>query len=104
MVNYRLGALIGSGCDTLTGINTVQNEKPGVKIYPNPASNRITVSLMHYHRDARLYIYDAIGREVYHNESMYLDADIDVSGLASGIYLVKILSPDGDASAKFVKE
>jgi len=104
MINYRLGALAGSGCDTVTGISESKVDKSALKLYPNPANSKITVSLMQYYKNAKLYIYDALGREMYKDESMYLDADIDLGGFTNGIYFVRILSPDGNAAAKFVKE
>ena len=105
MINYRMGPLVGSACDTLhVGINEVAEGNVGVKVYPNPATERILIGLIYYHKNARLEIYDAFGKEVYRNESIYLDDAVDIRSFSSGIYLVKIFSPDGDVTAKFVKE
>ena len=43
-INYRLGPLAGSGCDTITAINNVQavDDNP-VRVYPNPAKNIISL-------------------------------------------------------------
>ena len=105
MPNYRLGALIGSSCDTLhTGINDLETGKNGLRVYPNPATDYISISLLQYHKSAKLSIYDALGKEVYRNENMYLDDTIDVRKFSSGIYLIKVSSDDGDLTGRFVKE
>ncbi len=92
-----------NGCDTLTVINTLSASTCAVKVYPNPASDRIIIGLSTYLKDAQLSIYNALGAVVYQSP-MYLDADLDVSGFASGVYLVRVSSKDGNVSGKFVKE
>ena len=105
MPNYRLGRKIGSSCDTIhTGISELETDKNGLKIYPNPANDYISISLLQYHKNAKLSIYDALGKEVYRNDNMYLDDNIDVRKLSSGIYLIKVSSTDGDLTGRFVKE
>ena len=105
MVSYRMGALLGSSCDTLhTGISELETGKNGLKIYPNPANDYISISLLQYHKNSKLSIYDALSKEVYHNENTYLDDNIDVRKFSSGIYLIKISSTDGNLMERFVKE
>jgi hypothetical protein len=109
MPHYRLGRLIGSACDTLIkdtipeGINAV-NSLASVKVYPNPASSYVVVSLMEYGADAQLTITDITGK-VVHEQSMYLDAQVDVSRWVSGMYLVRIDSRGRKpVVGKFVRE
>jgi hypothetical protein len=46
-INYRLGALVGSGCDTLTGVDEIAEKESLLKVYPQPSnrfcSNRLWV-------------------------------------------------------------
>jgi len=45
MVNYSLGPLLGSGCDTLTGINNdAEAENINIRVYPNPAKQIINLA------------------------------------------------------------
>jgi hypothetical protein len=96
--NYRLGRLMGSYCDTLTGIEP----KPGaniissIKIFPNPATNyiRIDYGTLEWNSsdEPLLSIYDMIGNRVY---TQYLPAyrgiqDIDISQYSRGIYMIEI--------------
>jgi hypothetical protein len=63
MPNYRLGKIEGSACDTIvSGIGEVSSSVAQLKLYPNPASNHLTISLMEYAADARLTITDATGK------------------------------------------
>lgn len=41
--NYRLGALSGSPCDTITGIKDIAEKEKLLKIFPNPAADVATI-------------------------------------------------------------
>jgi formylmethanofuran dehydrogenase subunit D len=43
--NFRLGALAGSGCDTITTTQTIEKNKK-INIYPNPASDYCIVDIL----------------------------------------------------------
>jgi len=73
-------------------------------VYPNPASSYVVVSLMEYGADAHLTITDITGK-VVHEQSMYLDAQVDVSRWVSGMYLVRIDSRGSKpVVGRFVRE
>lgn len=104
MINYRLGALVGSGCDTIRTSLAERVIESSIYAHPNPATRHITIGLSQYLHNAKLYIYDMMGKEVYRNEYLYLDDDIDVSKYTTGIYQIKVTSSDGDIKGRFVKE
>ena len=103
MVNYRMGALHGSSCDTLRLGNSELTASIGIHVFPNPTTDRILIGLPVYIHSPVLFIYDALGKEVYRSP-MYLDKEVDVSQYPQGVYYIRVASPDGDVSAKFVKE
>ncbi len=86
---FRLGALKGSPCDTLTPTADV-SEKKEVKLYPNPTNGPLTLELSApLQQPGRFFIYDRLGRLAY---SAALSAGMDVfhpeaAGLAAGIYI-----------------
>jgi len=41
--NWRLGPLYGSGCDTLTSVNTAIAQEQILKIFPNPVNDIATI-------------------------------------------------------------
>jgi ELWxxDGT repeat protein len=75
--------------DITTGINTIFQENSLVKIYPNPVTDRITVSI-----DAEelnlIEIYNSTGQRIYQNKPFQNPYNISVSGYNPGLYVVKI--------------
>ena len=76
-----------------------QNIDNAIEIYPNPANASLTVSSND--KISRIIVTNLIGQTIYcsydHNEKV----QVDVSGLATGIYLVRI---NGTEVRKFVKQ
>ncbi|SDC18404.1 T9SS type A sorting domain-containing protein [Williamwhitmania taraxaci] len=67
------------------------------KLYPNPASNTITLEIADQDQNGYAQLYDLTGRvlmQVHYNQQ------VDVSGLPSGIYLVRITNQRGKTETK----
>ena len=110
--NYRLGALPGSPCDTLTGLNETARalKEKILKVFPNPAGNMVTVDygFTDWSKgDVRLTISDELGRVVYEQSLPKYSGfqNINVSTLAAGTYFV-YLKRNGNtvAGEKMMKE
>lgn len=75
--------------------------------YPNPARDRVFVSLQtEYEKEARLEIYDLQGRRM-HQQDISADGstqEIRLSGLPSGLYLVKVQTESQQISRQLIKE
>lgn len=75
--------------DITTNVNTISQKNSLVKIYPNPVTDRITVSI-----DADelnlVEIYNSTGQRVYQNKPYQNPYSISVSGYKPGLYAVKI--------------
>ncbi len=104
MINYRLGRLAGSACDTLTGIQEVAHSGNVIRIQPNPAQDHVTISLSTYLPDEVLTITDATGHVVYYDSAMYLERDVPIGSWAGGVYIVTVHSGAGTLASRFVKE
>jgi hypothetical protein len=110
--NYRLGALTGSPCDTLTtATENVRTAKEQIlKIFPNPATDyaMIDYGFTDWNKGpVSLEICNALGQLVYNQKlPMYSGYQkIDVSAFASGVYMAFIKRGAGVvAMAKFVKQ
>ena len=73
-----------------------------ISLYPNPTSNRITISNNGTERISKLAIYDVTGKRIYNIDDNSLDAiTIDVSHYEKGIYLVELTS---DTNSKITKK
>jgi hypothetical protein len=93
--NFRLGALHGSSCDTLTPTNEVNNTPLGkLRIYPNPVNDilKIDLTMRDYHYKGRVAVvlYDILGQEMKrHIVSDFASiVHLDVSKLATGTYIL----------------
>ncbi len=93
--NYRLGPLIGSGCDTITSTLELKDNNPIAITYPNPATEKITLELMNYlqHNDnLDLSLIDISGKLLYTGKIppyAYIH-NIDIKDLVPGIYCILI--------------
>ena len=80
---------------------TSANELTNIKIlaYPNPAMNSITIALKASGKIA-LTVTDISGKIVLNSTKLLLNekAEIDISTLESGVYLLKIRTNDGQTS------
>ncbi len=115
--NYRLGALHGSSCDTLTKTDTTSvaiakiNREKILKVYPNPATDYAVVDYgftdWSTGTSVSMEITDAIGRVVCTQSLPAYSGfqKLDVSKFASGLYNVAIKRSGATvATAKLVKE
>jgi hypothetical protein len=79
------------------------NEQAAVKIFPNPATDLVTVILPDDVQNAKLYIYDLQGRCLFNKVVVGIDK-IQISHFSNGMYLYKIVSGNQSFFGKFVKE
>ncbi|MFN5070348.1 MAG: T9SS type A sorting domain-containing protein [Bacteroidota bacterium] len=99
--NYRLGPIDGSPCDTLgidnlTNINDkLDNNSEPVRLYPNPARDYITLLIPRITKQWQFALFDIQGREVLHLHSRGAFRSLDVSQLAAGLYLWRLVYEDG---------
>jgi hypothetical protein len=75
----------------ITGIDELLVHN-GIKIYPNPANEMITVELP---AAAKMQLWDMTGRLIKSAELKTGMNRVDIAAVTEGIYLVKILSPEG---------
>jgi len=88
------------GKDIPTSINQPTiTEKIDFSLYPNPAKNNLNIEIdSDYLYEIRYSIFDMHGR-VY-NDQLFTHSEIDISGLPSGIYFIRINKPNGQSGTK----
>jgi sugar lactone lactonase YvrE len=86
-----------ASCPTGVSDNAASGES--INIFPNPANQTLTITSPD--RITTIVIYNLLGQSVYNNACDKREAEIDVSALANGIYLIKI---DGTILRRFRKE
>jgi hypothetical protein len=71
-------------------------------MYPNPAANKLNISAKEIIQNAA--VYNVLGKKVMSLEINKSSESIDISNLASGIYLIKYNVNDKVGTAKFIKQ
>jgi|GEM_PF-2297109 len=112
--SYTVIANNNNGCSSdtslsfnylFTGITPV-DVIGGFNMYPNPATDFVTLSIENSNK-VTLQIFDNTGKQVYDfevsNENGNITEKIDLSGLAGGLYFVKVSYNGKVKSLKFVK-
>lgn len=73
-----------------------------ISLYPNPAKNTLSIETNSY-TPSRILITDMLGR-VYQTKTISGKADMDISALEQGQYIVQLIKDDKVLVKKFVKE
>ncbi len=107
---YRLTFIDEDGSKSYSNIlrsKLICGNNAVMDIYPNPATNKVSVELINFD-DAKyeLEIYNALGQNVMSLSNLQpvngsLKADLDITNLASGHYMISI--KDGDENIKILK-
>lgn len=129
---YRNGSLIANATGTTLQINSVGTYKvrsqvddcislfsddqvfvvtgdiptmgSGIQVYPNPASEWLTVSLDELPGKKQVAIFQITGKKMESQELIDGDARFYVADYSRGIYLVKVMSEAGSRTIRFVKQ
>jgi len=105
LLNYNLGALTGSVCDTLTSLYQLPEHDFRVRIYPNPNDGNFMIGYrLPQNESGQITIYDIQGnliqRKILSQWSSMHQINLP-SPLSSGIYLIKLSSGNYTTSGKF---
>ena len=103
--NYRLGALAGSPCDTLT--SKEEGIRKEVSLYPNPTRDKIHIELENVREPLTFVLLNVLGQEEgsYFIENEQGNSEISLAHLPKGIYFYLLKSEKGIlAQGKIVKE
>src|SRR5690606_38804659 len=87
---------------TATNIEDV-NHEDGISIYPNPATNNITIE--NILRNSTLEICNLQGQKVYHTIVEQEQTLLDIKSLHTGIYFIRITNKNGEQTYhKLIKQ
>jgi hypothetical protein len=106
MPNYNLGALAGSPCDTLTGLNQDFENNQSFEIYPNPVTEYFTIrnsSVENSKNEYDIKIFDSSGKLVYKDHKYFPGASIIFRDFPSGLYAVNLTRNGRQWFSKFIK-
>jgi hypothetical protein len=99
----NLGMLTVMRYDSVSvGINELQQSK--FSIYPNPATNKITIEIAEGQAPSQLSIINLNGEEVLTRSLIKPKTQIDITNLPSGVYFVRLTNDNAVEVGKFVKQ
>ncbi|MFN0201218.1 MAG: T9SS type A sorting domain-containing protein [Bacteroidia bacterium] len=101
--NYRLGAKVGSACDTLSVSNQLAVNSKQIKVYPNPAQNYIQVELPQGLREATFVLYNALGQVVQQTD-LQASTLVRLGNVAKGLYFYEVIFKEGEIYGKLQVE
>jgi hypothetical protein len=87
-------------CGITVGIQEIKQTTP-LEVYPNPTADKITII---NHQKSIIRIIDIQGQTILQFELQQDKTDIDISGLAKGVYILRLISNDKTGVSKFIKE
>ncbi len=81
-------------------LSTPENTTTTFNLYPNPTSNQVTIQLQGSDTLEKVSIYNYLGQMVLESTN----SDIDTSQLATGVYILKIKTAQGEGVQKLIIE
>lgn len=83
----------------------VVSSKQLLTVYPNPAQHTLNINLTGYEGVSSISLVDVNGKQVAASRTAQVNTKMDISKLAKGIYLVKVITAGGEVlNAKVVKQ
>lgn len=92
-------------CNTnVTGIAASSESSFVVNLYPNPTNGKVTVKLPKLMNEAQLQLMSIHGQEIQQINTTSSETVLNLSGLAKGVYLLKIQSGENTSVKRIVVE
>jgi len=84
----------------------IEDVASGIKLYPNPANDFITIEFNSIENTNNIKIYDITGKEVnnYSITNNNTTSQLNISNFESGIYIITIQTSDKIIREKFIKQ
>lgn len=93
---------------TVMGVNNITLDGASVNMYPNPASSKVYLSFTQAKNlNASIEVIDMQGKQLIKDTAIINSGKVvpvDISGLANGVYFVKITADSQTKVLKFVKQ
>jgi hypothetical protein len=93
--------------DLVTGVTETPAtgfELSGLSMAPNPANDKITISLLAITSNTRLSIFNVSGEKVLERQLIFTETQLDISTLPRGVYFVRVRNEKMVEVGKMVKE
>lgn len=89
-----------------TSVNEIESQFESLNVYPNPAKTNININFaLKEQKTVKVDLFNLSGQTIFHDEYenvMDRQANIDLSNLANGTYLLKFELPEGNTFRKVI--
>ncbi len=72
------------------GISEISFANDFMSVYPNPANGIVNITLAAGLNNGTIQLFDVLGKQIYSTQVASLSSNIDLSGVAAGIYTIKV--------------
>jgi hypothetical protein len=106
-VNYGLVYFmpLDSTCSpVITSINEITQENLPFRVYPNPASDYLTLHFAGNTAQSQIRIINLLGEVKYNSPATGAETNLNISSLAGGIYFVEVAQGNKVSRERFVKQ
>ena len=89
--------------DVDVGINEINNQL-NISVYPNPASDKLTVEISGNPNGSNLSLANIEGQQIIKRQITEPKTQLDISNLPSGVYFVRLTGEKNVSVGKFIKQ
>lgn len=101
---YLDGCSATSECITITTVSLDALASTGVRVYPNPVSDVLSIELDELNKNTSITILSVEGKQVYSSSQITsTKTTIDTKNWKRGLYIVEIKNEQGTSTVKLVK-
>ena len=98
------GDQVVTATTSLPSLSISDAKRLDFSMYPNPASEEVTIQLPSGTEQALVEFYDYVGKLALSKKVSKMDNGIIVDDLSAGIYILKVVTKDKIGSQKFIKK
>ncbi len=104
------GAFNATSCYTLkVQLGTASRENElivgnKVSVFPNPVSDKVTVRINEMKGVADIRVFDMYGKMLQQKRTAAMNTQLDLSGIPSGVYIIKVMNGGKETAMKVVKD
>ena len=92
---YTLKVALGTASKSGEGFSVLNGTKL-VTVFPNPTKDKLNINITGYEGVSEIRLFDATGKKLFTQRTAQTNAVMDMSNMAKGIYLVKIVTASGE--------
>lgn len=101
--NWKSGSVVSTGNTCTVLENESFNVNTNFKIYPNPTKNIVNIDVLNLDNTS-VEVYDINGRQLFSQKLNNTTNTVNIENLAAGVYMFKVISNQGTATNKVIKQ